>query len=618
MVKTFNDEQKAAILAPINCPVCLNACAGAGKTTVIIERYGELLNQGFLPEAILLLTFSKKAANELKIRLMNKYKYSKGNFPSIVSTFHGFAYFLLSFIDKKLNTKNIISELEKNKILVNICTDYKVESSTATIISFISWQKNSLLLPGNKLDYSVLDVDLPHELVNQIYSEYQATLKKVKKIDFDDLIILLYQKLKTDIDWQKSISNKYQYIIVDEFQDTCFAQHELLKLLASHLRLFVVGDSRQSIYLWRGARPDIILNFNKYWPSSLILTLSTNYRSSPDIIRTADMFINLGTISYVGKTIPFLSRSNEDIIEFNEFQNEVYEARFVCKKIIELITEKKYTPADIAILYRSNSQAYAIKEALNVLSLPQITQSKTIYNSYINQFLIFHLKLILNPFDKEALLFIGKHPYYNINATFILAGLDLAHKKGLLFMDIVNHPNAPDGMQKLYRILDALTDLNDPTPTKLLLTLKLLLSDVLSKRELPEIEKAILLSNQFENIEDLLIYIESENKKINNTSTTNGGINTMTIHGSKGLEFPIVFIIGISDGLFPCLNIVNNEKNINPLLSPYEEERRLGYVALTRAKIKLYLSTINMYLKKPFYDHIFFSEILESYKNIKY
>ena len=587
----LNIRQKEAV-EHITGPCLVLAGAGSGKTKVLTTRIANLIEHGIYSSHILAITFTNKAAKEMKDRLSKLI----GDNSAFVGTFHSFGLRIIKENFKEFGLKSnfsIVDSEDVNTIIRKIMKELNINSKEVSIgyvknrISFI---KNEMLsmLDVNRLFISPID-----KLVSEIYYRYDATLKNNNTVDFDDLLKLPVELFKNDDEILDKYQERYQYILVDEYQDTNEVQYQLIKLLSSKYRnIFVVGDHNQAIYGFRWSNYKNILNFEKDYPDALTVTLNQNYRSTTTILDAANNVIknnnerkDLELFSDLGKGLK---------IKYFRAYDEKQEVTLIIEEIKKLLQEgNNYN--DIAILYRTNGQARIIEEGINNARFPyRIVGSYYFYKRKEIKDLIAYLKLISNHDDEVSLRRIINEPKRGIGTKSLDDLSKIATTEGI---SLFNALNKPKEVEFKNLILELTKDSENASLTELI---DLILEKSGMKKELEDnasLENEIRLENLMEfrsitenyqnevggvNLEDFLDEISivsdiSEHKDVSNA------ITLMTMHSAKGLEFKNVFLAGMEENIMPHSMSLQEENGL-------EEERRLCYVAITRAKERLYLS----------------------------
>ncbi|MGD9898499.1 MAG: ATP-dependent helicase [Calditrichaceae bacterium] len=608
----LNDVQLEAVKAT-DGPVLILAGAGSGKTRSLTYRIAYLINEKKIKSSeILAVTFTNKAAREMKERVE---KLLGSNITSLwIGTFHSICARILRAESDQLGFSNSFTIYDSDdqvralKKIISILNVPQQLYSAKMIQSRLSRVKNQFLFPDDLDSESGDGLD---EYLPQIYREYQKFLKENNAMDFDDLLIKPIELFDKKPEIRKKYSNKFKYVLVDEYQDTNRAQYLFIKkLVTGHRNLCVVGDEDQSIYGWRGADISNILNFNKDFNDARIYKLEENYRSNENILLAANAVVGHNT-ERIGKNL-WTRRKKGDKITVYAAQNDMDEA----KRIVDVVHEEMYTKkrsfSDIAVLYRTNAQSRVIEDELrrNAISYIIIGGVKFYDRKEIKD-IIAYLKLIVNPADSISLKRIVNFPLRGIGDTTI--------SKIEKFAEIENI--------SLFNALGRVKEISSISPAmggRVIEFYNLISNYISLKEELSTIELASTLASetgilhhyqteydQYEseskvaNIKELFQSIEQfteeriKNKMESNLASfledvslmtdidswnnSNNAVTLMTLHAAKGLEFPVVFITGMEMGLLP---LQRNSADISEL----EEERRLLYVGMTRAEENLYLS----------------------------
>jgi DNA helicase-2/ATP-dependent DNA helicase PcrA len=571
-LNTLNEQQKKAA-THIDGALLILAGAGSGKTKTITTRLAYLLSLGIDPANTLTLTFTNKAAKEMRERALKLIEFDIPS-PPLLVTFHKFGLMFLKLYIHMLNRNNnfvIIDAEDQKKILKNISPDLP----PAFMSKEISRYKNSFLSPDEV--YALANENIYKQMAF-IYEKYQNYLLENNLVDFDDLILLTFEILDKNKDLAKEISNKYKYIMVDEYQDTNNIQLLLLKKLClTHNNICVVGDDDQSIYGFRGANHNNILEFEKEF-NAKVITLEINYRSTNQILKAANNLIQFNKKRYNKKLISAIGDGKE--VEVIENYNEMAEAELIAKRIKNLI-DKGVNPKEIAILYRINALSRSIESGLRQYKIPyKLVGGMKFYEREEIKDLISYLRLAVNEDDDYSFKRIINKPRRSIGKTSIEK---LEKAKTTSFMRFLKE-NEIDFLPKKAR-----------NSIKEFVILIERIKNA-SLEEIPEILEKIEFSKSYKdddkkrNIEEFYGLLRDKKELslkefLNELSLENDQdyiadslINVMTIHASKGLEFEHLFVIGMEEGFFPL-----SDANI-------EEERRLAYVAITRAKKELTLS----------------------------
>jgi DNA helicase-2/ATP-dependent DNA helicase PcrA len=570
----LNEEQKKAATY-IDGALLVLAGAGSGKTKTLTSRLAYLLSLGIDPQNTLTLTFTNKAAAEMRERALSMIE-TQISSPPLLVTFHKFGLLFLRLYIHLLNRNNnfiIIDTDDKRKIIKSISNDLP----TNFISKEISKYKNSFLTPD---EVFALANETTYKNLAHIYDKYQKYLLENNLVDFDDLLLLPYKILNQNEDLCKEISNKYQYIMVDEYQDTNEIQLKLLKkLCTTHNNICVVGDDDQSIYGFRGANHKNILNFEKDF-NAKVIKLQINYRSTTQILNAANNLISYNKQRYNKKL--FSAKGDGEEVEIISSYNEIAEGETIAKKIKSLI-QKGIPQKEIAILYRINALSRSIEDTLRNYGINyKLVGGIKFYEREEIKDLISYLRLIVNPNDEYSFKRVVNKPKRGIGkATLLKLEAEKGDKNYLEFIKESDlnflSKKAANTLKEFADFIDKLSHYKiNEIPELLEKTIDFSSSykDEDKKRNIEEFygimrEKEDLSIREFLNE----LSLESDQDKIADEM-----INVMTIHASKGLEFDYVFVIGMEEGFFPL-----NDSDI-------EEERRLAYVAFTRARKKLYLS----------------------------
>ena len=595
---TLNESQQKAS-QHIDGPLLILAGAGSGKTKTITTRLAYLISIGIDPSSILTLTFTNKSAKEMRERAFSLIDPNLINTPPLLCTFHKFGLLFLKLHMQVLDRKNnfiIIDTDDKKRILRSI----DKEITTALMANEISKYKNSILSPFEVKQSAQLKL---YTQIADIYEKYEAYLLKNNLVDFDDLLLLPYKIMDKNKELAKEVSAKYQYIMVDEYQDTNELQYKLLRALCcTHNNLCVVGDDDQSIYGWRGATIKNILNFTEHFKDTVVIKLEENYRSTDTILNHANQLIEHNR-NRLGKNLRG-TRHKGDSVKLYESHDENEETRKLVDDIKKLLLAGECA-SDIAILFRVNALSRSLEEGFNKAGLPyKLVGGMKFYERAEIKDLIAYFRILTNPTDNFSFKRIVNKPKRGIGKTTIdkLDARSLQDKK------------------PIFKLID------DLSPEELILlvgkknsrTLKVFIASVLDLKDVLEESKMRFLDafeeifdyrssydnapdgmdrqanidefsgfirdyfmqNPHLNLEDFLneISLESEQDKLFNEA-----VSMMSIHASKGLEYKHLFVIGLEEGFFPLIGDGSN----------LEEERRLGYVAFTRAMDTLTLSFVH-------------------------
>ena len=589
----LNDKQLEAV--KINQgPLLVLAGAGSGKTRVLTTKVAYLIDElGISPEHILAITFTNKAAKEMKDRVVSMLGPIAYNIQ--ISTFHSFGLLIMKENYEALGYKNNFTILDSDdsltlikKIMKEFNMDPKVYNPKA-IRNKISGAKNEILDANGYKKYANTEFD---EKVVQVYEVYERKLQINNSVDFDDLLMLPIKLFSTRPDILKGYQEKYQYILIDEYQDTNSAQYLLVKQLsAKYKNICVVGDESQSIYSFRGANYRNILNFEKDYSNCNTVYLEQNYRSTTNILNAANNVIrnnkerkdkNLWTENGVG-----------DKIIYHRSKSEADERDYVVSEVTKLINNGVSREA-IAVLYRTNAQSRNIEEGFLKNNIPyKVVGSFYFYNRKEIKDLICYLKLIYNPADDVSLTRVINVPKRGIGDKTLASLNEKANEQGLSLFDAINDGKCLEFKKMIEELIKekdkyTLTELVDTVLEKTGMKQELISENsVESEIRLENLEEFKSITANFENSYGIVSLEEFLNEislvaDITEHKNQTDVVTLMTVHSAKGLEFDYVFIIGMEEGIFPH----NNSFGDNSAL---EEERRLCYVAVTRAKKKLWL-----------------------------
>ena len=598
MLSTLNESQQKAA-KHIDGPLLILAGAGSGKTKTITTRLAYLISIGIDPASILTLTFTNKAATEMRERAFSLIDITKISYPPMLCTFHKFGLLFLKFNITKLGRKNnfvIIDSDDKKKILKTL----DKETTTSILASEISKFKNSIM---SVEDVKASATDKYYLNLANVYEKYENYLIENNLVDFDDLLLLTYKLLVQDKELAKQTSQRYQYIMVDEYQDTNELQYMLLKKLCeSHNNLCVVGDDDQSIYGWRGATIKNILTFGETFENVNIVKLEHNYRSTDTILLHANALIEHNRDRLGKKLIG--TKGKGDSINLYESSDENHEARKIADDILSLVNSGE-SLNDIAIIFRVNALSRALEEAFVRAKINyKLVGGMKFYERAEIKDLIAYFRVITNANDNFSIKRIINKPKRGIGKTTI-EKLDLeSHKKQRSVFSIIKEYTPEE--------LASLVGKKNSRTLKVFMASIEDLQDILKEGRMQFIDifedtfdfkttysKLIDAEDRIANIDEFYGYLRDFFKEnldlglddfLNEISLesaadtiSNESISLMSIHAAKGLEFKHLFIIGLEEGFFP----LTGEG------SDLEEERRLGYVAMTRAKDKLTLSYVH-------------------------
>lgn len=588
---TLNDKQLEAV-KHMERPCLVLAGAGSGKTRVLTERIVNLIDNGVSPYNILAITFTNKAAKEMRTRVENKLGYETNSI--FIGTFHSFGLRILreNYADIGYTSNITILDTDDVKTIVKRILKQNgydpAKYEIRTIINKISSAKNDGISPNEYSKLFLNDLDI---VIGLVYKEYTKLLKDNNSVDFDDLLLKPVELFKKN----KSILEKYQerfkYILVDEYQDTNGIQYELCKLLAGkYENIFVVGDANQSIYSFRNADYRNILNFERDYKNAKVILLEENYRSTNNILKAANSVIKNNS---EGKKLNlWSSKSDGELITYVRCEDEIKEANYVITKIKELV-QQGYKYSDMAVLYRTNAQSRVVEDAFVRNNIPHnIIGSYYFYNRKEIKDLIAYLKLIYNPNDSVSLERIINVPKRGIGTKSIENLRNKATSNNMSMFDAIGSGKELEFKNIILKLQefslnnnlsDLIEEVLSTTGIRMEYELNKSLENEAKVENLNEF-KTVALMFEESGIYDLQTFLENIALVSDRGQYNNDGdeVSIMTLHSAKGLEFNIVFLLGMEEGLFPHNRSFDS-------LSDLEEERRLCYVGITRAKEKLYL-----------------------------
>ena len=626
----LNKEQQQAV-QHTEGPLLILAGAGSGKTKVLTVRIAHLLAQGVNPYEILAITFTNKAAKEMKSRVEGLV----GDVANRIwlSTFHSFcAKFLRFEIDSFLgyNSNFTIYDTSDSQAVIkaalkalNLDDKYY---PVGAMIAAISDAKNKLLFAS---DFRKQARDFYQQKVADVYEYYERELRKNNALDFDDLLLVAVKLLQSNAAVLDKYSHRFRYVMIDEYQDTNHAQYVLAKLLASHWKnIAVVGDADQSIYAWRGADIQNILDFEKDYPNCTSIKLEQNYRSTKIILDAANAVID----NNEGRPEKNLWTDKTEGTKIQHFtaQSEHEEAAFIGDTIAKKHDIHDVPYGDMAILYRTNAQSRVLEEALIKRALPYTMVGGTkFYDRKEIKDVLAYLRILYNPFDDLSLLRIINVPKRSIGATTVAKLQDYAREKGTSLFMTLTQLHLIDSIkgktkEKLEEfgilIFTLVSEMEDKTVLDILesildrtgyLAQLEESTDPQDQARAENIGELLSVAKDFQDtnpsgtVEDFLEQVALVND-VDSFEQEEAKVTLMTLHAAKGLEFPIVFLCGLEEGLFPHSRTLMNPEEI-------EEERRLAYVGITRAEKELYISNAttrtvfgrtSSYLPSRFIDEI--------------
>ncbi len=592
-IDDLNKEQQEAVKTTSG-PLLVLAGAGSGKTKVLTTRIAYLINEaGVMPSNILAITFTNKAAKEMKSRVYKQVG-DLANFIQ-VSTFHAFGLKIIRENAKLLGYESNFVILDSDdslsvikKILKEKDIDPKIFNPKA-IKNKISSSKNELISPEA---YSKFAIGEFEKITLDVYKRYEAILAVNNSVDFDDLLLLPIKLFKLYPDILEKYQERYQYILIDEYQDTNEAQYKLTKMLSSkYSNICCVGDNDQSIYSFRGANYRNIMNFEKDFPNAKVIKLEQNYRSTANILNSANAVIK-NNRERKDKNL-WTDKGDGQLVTYYRARSEQDESNFVVNEIVKIKTSAVMYN-NIAVIYRTNAQSSTLEKEFVTRNIPyKVVGGTSFYSRKEIKDLLAYLRIILNAKDNISLTRVINVPKRGIGTKSLTNLAEAADKKGISMFEAID-----GGKEQVFKdLIESLRKLSSEVSLTELIEAVIsssgMRTEYKSERSLEadirleNLEEFKSITQEFENrdgvtsLEDFLMEI-SLLTDINEFKEEQDQVNLMTIHSAKGLEFDYVFVVGLEEGIFPHINSLLDSKEL-------EEERRLCYVALTRAKHKLYI-----------------------------
>ena len=604
-LKKLNKIQRAAVESN-DGPVLIFAGAGSGKTRVLTHKMYFLINEGhYKPENILSVTFTNKAAKEMKERVMKLLK--KDDLPITIGTFHSVFARVLRIEAKHLNISqqfaiyDVQDQLDLLKVILkekNIKKDVVTPNQARNQISYL---KNKMIMPEAQSRKARTIIE---KKIVEIYSSYQKALRDNDALDFDDLLLLPIELFEKNPNILAKYQRKWKYILVDEYQDTNRPQFYLLtKLAQKNEQICVVGDDDQSIYGWRGADVTNILDFEKFFPSCRIFTLEKNYRSTQQILDAATAVVTHNDKRAKKELIA--ENGDGELLGLFETRDELEEADAIISALEKEIKLNKRTFSNFAVLYRTNAQSRALEDSFRRMGIPyNLVGSVRFYDRKEVKDVIAYLRLVINLKDTVSLRRIVNFPPRGIGMKTMDKCVSQANSDKIeLFEVLKNADKLPirgkqsESLIKFYKLIKKYYGLRNKLSANELSRSLIDEAGILSQFKNSKDEDS---KERYDNVVELLNSIDefcsrksdvqlsdfleevSLLSDIDHWNDSDNRVTLMTVHSSKGLEFPVVFISGLDDGLFPLYQSIEDKKEL-------EEERRLFYVALTRAQERVFL-----------------------------
>lgn len=605
----LNPEQRKAA-THVDGPLLILAGAGSGKTATMTHRIAYLIEQGVSPYQILAVTFTNKAAGEMRERVEKLV----GRCPGMwIMTFHAMSLRILREHCERIGYQHnfvVYDTIDQKTLIKTIMKEQNIDAKLypqAYLSAAISKQKEHDVSPREYLETEA--DNFRSKVIGSVYRAYQEQLKRNNAMDFDDLLVNALHVLRDNPDILADYQHRFRYILVDEYQDTNHIQYEIIRLLAkARQNLCVVGDDDQCIYQWRGADISNILNFEKDFPQARVIKLEQNYRSYGNILAAAHSVIRNNRGRKAKKL--WTDKEAGDKIVYRRCDSDKEEAYYIAQEI-DLLKNGQRTYDDFAILYRTNAQSRLFEDALKRRGIPyQILSGFSFYERKETKDMICYMRLVVNPADDLALKRVINEPKRGIGAVTLGKLEALARVHGLSLLDILSQDEisyslpakAQKAVGEMVRIIRLCAQEKENLRVSDIYDQLLVKSGYLKALEAEDTQEA---ASRIENLMDFKSFIYDYEKEKEDTGekatleeflekvATNGDadkleegtgkVTLMTMHSAKGLEFPIVFLPGMEDGLFPGHRALDNENGM-------EEERRLCYVGMTRAREKLFLT----------------------------
>lgn len=606
ILNELNEVQKDAVTY-VGGPMLILAGAGSGKTRVLTYKIAYLIEAGIVkPWEILAITFTNKAAKEMRERVDNLLPDNSNDV--WLGTFHSICVRILKREIELLGYTrdfNIMDELDKQRTVKDILKRMNIDDKqfpANSICYEISSAKDKL--QDSSAYYREVKGDFRKEKIAEVYKEYERETRKNNSLDFDDIIMLTVELFKKNIDRLEYYQNKFRYILVDEYQDTNRAQFVLISMLASsHGNICVVGDESQSIYGFRGADISNILNFEKQFTGAKVVKLEQNYRSTKNILNAANHVINKNS-SKLDKKL-WTENDEGEKLKYYTAKNEYDEGQYIVDSIDKLVRENHLKYSDFAVLFRTNAQARAIEEVFMRESTPyRLIGGLKFYSRKEIKDIIAYLKLIHNPNDNVSLKRIINEPKRGIGDTTVEKLAEMSDNKNMSIYNLIDDSANLDGMRASGNIMLFRDMIRELIKDKFTLSITELIKKILLVTGYEEMlvkENTKEAEGRLENIYEFLgVAAEFEKEEADNSLSefldsialvsdtdkledTDEAVTLMTMHSAKGLEYNVVFIVGMEDGLFPSKKSMFENDDV-------EEERRLCYVGITRARKKLFLT----------------------------
>lgn len=612
----MNDKQAEAVQTT-DGPLLIMAGAGSGKTRVLTHRIAYLIDEKYVnPWNILAITFTNKAAREMRERAI---ALNPATQDTLIATFHSMCVRILrreaDYIGYNRNF-TIVDPGEQRTLMKRIIKQLNLDTkkwNERSILGTISNAKNDLL---DEIAYEKQAGDMYTQVIAKCYKAYQEELRRSEAMDFDDLIMMTLRLFDQNKDVLAYYQQRYQYIHVDEYQDTNHAQYQLVKLLASRFKnICVVGDADQSIYGWRGADMQNILDFEKDYPQAKVVLLEENYRSTKKILQAANNVINHNKNRRPKKL--WTQNDEGEQIVYHRANNEQEEAVFVASTIDNIIREQGKNFKDFAVLYRTNAQSRTIEEALLKSNIPYTMVGGTkFYSRKEIRDVIAYLNILANTSDNISFERIVNEPKRGVGPGTLEKIRSFAYEQNISLLDassnVMMSPLKGKAAQAVWDLANLILTLRSKLDSLTVTEITENLLDKTGYLEALQVQNTLESQARIENIEEFLsvtknfddnpeITVEGETgldrlsrflndlaliADTDDSATETAEVTLMTLHAAKGLEFPVVFLIGMEEGVFPLSRAIEDADEL-------EEERRLAYVGITRAEQILFLTNAN-------------------------
>ena len=589
----FSKAQKEAVIHK-DGPMMVLAGPGSGKTLVITKRIEYLIKKYKVrPEEILVITFTKAAAAEMRERFYRLM--GENTEPVTFGTFHGIFYGILKWA-YRLNASNILSEEEKFRLLKEIINHMDQEFEVDDENDFLNGISGEISdIKNNQIDLSeFISNQCPPEIFRTIYSEYEKERSRAKKLDFDDMLVKCYELFKNHPDILKKWQERYSYILIDEFQDINKVQYDVIRMLAAPKNnLFIVGDDDQSIYKFRGARPEIMLGFMKDYEKARKILLDVNYRSTKAVVNGAKRVIEKNKKRYP-KNIVTINEQGKDI-HIQELENPIDESRYVIKEINNIVKEK-VPLSQIAVLFRTNLEPRALVETFMEYNVPfQLKEHlPNIYEHFIAKNICAYLRMATGKRERKDFLEVMNRPIrYISRSSVVKSEIDFEDLKKF-YCDKEWMLDRIDQFELDLRILKPCTPYAAIQYIRKRIGYDDFLRDYAYTRKIKEEDLFEILNEiqerakEYKTIEEWFAHIENYTEELYKKARQNAynpdAVSLLTMHGAKGLEYHTVFVIAANEDVCPYKKA--------EIIEDLEEERRMFYVAMTRAKKQLIISYV--------------------------